>query len=413
MTVVLAVSLVLLGALGMLFGVLLIGVIRHRSRAAGVKREPRAWPRAPVVRLLRGLTLRRRRRASRVPAPAPTPEAEASGAGLTEPDRLMPPAPRRPQRASPSINGAGGTVDVAVLTAEAEDAVAGPRDEPPAPASAVQLSGPMADVGVRVIGGNLLVKVPQGGDPVIIGSSVAAAIRVPGEAAQAAIVFSDGVPMVTRLTEGLMRLGTVEVGAVGVPITPSASQLVLDGAVLDLSAFLPSTPPVPMLMRWAARETMVGAAQMRGCAAVMFGANGQTVAEHIVSCFSGIGRRSAIWALEAGNGGIRSRTIGCAVGIAEVDDEYLVLVAAQAGGLRVVLEPAQRPLPTTLERQGVRTAEYALERDDGHGAGGELPTRVRLWLYDEIEEPILEGALPLALVRDEIARRRRASAQTS
>ena len=248
---------------------------------------------------------------------------------------------------------------------------------------------------------------------ILIGSSSEAMVMVPGDPMQAAIVFSDGVALVTRLGAGRLRLGNVEIGPVGVPITASTNQLLLDHALLDVSSFQRRAPAYSVLIRWITAVVPAGSAQTRSCVSAAFGPSGQALSAQAVSCFSGAGRRAAVWALEAGFSVEETKVMGCVVGIAEVEGVHTILVAAQAAALEVLLEPTSESLVVTHERGDLHTAELPIAGLAAPSEEGVWATRLTLRLLDEAGALLLEGRLPLQPIWQEFATNMSATASSA
>lgn len=189
----------------------------------------------------------------------------------------------------------------------------------------------------------------------MIGSAADAAIRVPGEERQAALVFSDGVPMVTRLSDGPLALGEVKVGAVGVPVTATSYRLRLAHADVDLSGFLPRQAELSLVVQWKLAAGPAGIAQLGSGVALVAGAGQEGLSEAIASCFSGVGARSAVWALDAVLTGRSEPVAACVVGVTRVGRSEVVVAAATG------VEVQAHEILSTGETRGV---DVAAERDD-------------------------------------------------
>jgi hypothetical protein len=203
-----------------------------------------------------------------------------------------------------------------------------------APRPAPQSAEPAVAVVVADLGPRQEVATGGAGEPVVFGAGPDATVSVAGEPRQAAVVWSDGAALLTRLGSGPVHLGELEVGAVGVPITASNHVLLLPHAWIDLGRFVSSSPRPPISVDWTRERRAMAVSHGPQLAAAALGEQSGRALAIASGCFAGVGRRAAAWAVEAAVERCPSTAV-FVIGTTFVGDGLRWVVAASGFDLRV------------------------------------------------------------------------------
>lgn len=189
-------------------------------------------------------------------------------------------------------------------------------------------------------------------EPVVLGSTE-----------RVALVMSEGVTLVNRLTPGRIRIGSLDIGSSAVPVTRDSFRLDLGDRVYDLFQLAPRIPGGYIYPSWTS-DSRIGSASNEFCAAMSAGEFDRGLASQLTAVYAGSGSRGAVWALESTRARDRS-SASCVVGLSEVDGQPHLLVAGYAEEMEVswlAKDSADaREVPVQQDVQGMLTALMSLE----------------------------------------------------
>lgn len=173
----------------------------------------------------------------------------------------------------------------------------------------------------------------------VLGSARSADVHVEGEPLQASIARSaEGVALVSRLGDEPIAVGSTVVLGTAVPVTFRQSTLRLPEADVDLSSLVRPTVSVAIRARWFGPndDLRLRTLTAGNCTAATFGPREATQVAAMIDSFSGVGTRSAVWALEPAVEQRPSVAAACVIGISTTSDgEPALLIAAQSSSVRL------------------------------------------------------------------------------